>query len=246
MTILITDMGNTVIASFKRGTFTLADWTVLPKAGIWRTLLEKHPGLLHWLQKKAKEADQRAQEAAKQKRLSEGFPTGPADEDLDSPPPPPTLEQLVAEEETDTDQTLGRRLALAIRRTAHDLTAEHPRRYTYEEWVEFTRLIRFTRLSKAEREEAEQEQGLVEWDWIGENSPMLADEPECEWLLKRLCESLDRYMYMTKDVERQRVLREGKKDDDDDADADDGDEKEGKDKEEQEGDIHKVKKRKTK
>ena len=75
---------------------------------------------------------------------------------------------------------------------------------------------------------------------------MLADEPECEWLLKRLCESLDRYMYMTKDVERQRVLREGKKDDDDDADADDGDEKEGKDKEEQEGDIHKVKKRKTK
>ncbi len=43
-------------------------------------------------------------------------------------------------------------------------------------------------------DEAEDEQGLVEWDWIGENSPMLADEGESEWLLDRLCESLDRYM----------------------------------------------------
>ena len=199
MTILITDMGNTVIASFKRGTFTLADWTVLPKAGIWRTFLEKHPWLLHWLQKKAKEADQRAQEVAINKRLSEGFRTGPADEDIDAPPP--TLEQIIDQEDTDNDQTLGRRLALAIRRTAHDLTASTPRTYSYEEWVEFTRLIRFTRFTcKLEREEVEQEHGLVEWDWIGENSPMLADEPECEWLLLRLCESLDRYMLMTRGV----------------------------------------------
>lgn len=196
MTILITDMGNTVIASFKRGTFTLADWTVLPKAGIWRTLLEKHPWLLHWLQKKADEADKRAQEAATNKRITEGFPTGPADEDIDAPPP--TLEDIVKEEENQDERTLGRRLALAIRRTAHDLTAETPRRYSYEEWVEFTRLIRFTRLSQAEIEEAEEELGLVEWDWIGENSPMMADETESEWLLHRLCESLDRYMHMTK------------------------------------------------
>lgn len=242
MTILITDMGNTVIASFKRGTFTLADWTVLPKAGIWRTFLEKHPWLLHWLQKKANEAEKRAQEAATQKRLNEGFRTGPADEDLEAPPPPPTLEELVEEEETDTDQTLGRRLALAIRRTAHDLTAEHPRRYSYEEWVEFTRLIRFTRLSKAEREEAEQEQGLVEWDWIGENSPMLADEPECEWLLKRLCESLDRYMYMTKDTSRQWV-RDDKKEGN--AKGEESEEGKGEERKEEEKGDQKVKKRKT-
>lgn len=206
MTILITDMGNTVIASFKRGTFTLADWTVLPKAGVWRTFLEKHPWLLHWLQKKANEADKRAQEATTSKRLTEGFHAGPADEDVDAPPP--TLEEIIKEEEDDDEQTLGRRLALAIRRTAHDLTAETPRRYSYEEWVEFTRLIRFTRLSKAEIEEAEEEQGLVEWDWIGENSPMLANESECEWLLQRLCESLDRYMYRTKDISRQRHEQE--------------------------------------
>ena len=202
MTILITDMGNTVIASFKRGTFTLADWTVLPKAGVWRAFIEKHPWLLHWLQKKAEEANKRAQEAATSQRIRDGFPIGPVDEDLEAPPP--TLEEIVEDEERQDEHTLGNRLAQAIRRTAHDLIAEVPRRYSYEEWVEFTRLIRFTRLSQAELEEAEEEQGLVEWDWIGEDSPMLADETESEWLLHRLCESLDRYMHLTKDMSRQR------------------------------------------
>ena len=46
---------------------------------------------------------------------------------------------------------------------------------------------------REEVEEEEEHEGLVEWDWIGENSPMLADESETEWVLERLCESLNRY-----------------------------------------------------
>lgn len=184
MTILISDMGDTVIASFKRGTFTLADWTVLPKAGIWRTFLEKHPWLLRWLQNKANKA-------AESKRLAEGFPTGPLEED--QPRLPPTLEEVAGLGDLD-EHALARKLAIAIRQTAGDLKAEHHLHYSYEEWVEYTRLIRFSRLSRAELDEEEEEQGLIEWDWIGENSPMLAQECESEWLLNRLCESLDRYM----------------------------------------------------
>ncbi len=63
--------------------------------------------------------------------------------------------------------------------------------------MEFTRLIRFSRGGSElnnDLEEKEEEQGLIEWDWIGENSPMLAEECESEWLLDRLCESLERYM----------------------------------------------------
>lgn len=184
MTILISDMGDTVIASFKRGTFTLADWTVLPKAGVWREFLEKHPWLLRWLQKKAIEA-------AEGKRVADGFPAGPADEDVNRPPP--TMEDIT-ELETLDEHALARKLALAIRLTANDLKAEHHRRYTYEEWVECTRLIRFSRYSRAELDETEDVHGLIEWDWIGENSPMLAEKSESEWLLDRLCESLDRYI----------------------------------------------------
>jgi potassium channel subfamily K len=40
----------------------------------------------------------------------------------------------------------------------------------------------------------EDEYGLLNWDWIGENSPMLATQTEPEWVLDRLCESLIRYV----------------------------------------------------
>lgn len=183
MTILISDMGDTVIASFKRGTFKLGDWTVLPKAGLWRELLEKYPWLLLWLQK-------RSQKAAEKRRLAAGMPVGPEEDIRD---PALTMEQVSDLDRLD-DQALAGKLATAIRHTANHLKNDPPRRYCYEEWAEYTRLIRFSRLSKEEIELAEEEQGVVEWDWIGENSPMLSDSTESQWVLDRLCESLNRYM----------------------------------------------------
>ena len=185
MTILISDMGDTVVASYKRGTFTVADWTVLPKQGFFREFLEKHPKLLNWY-----EARLRARRA--RKRIASGFPTGP---DPDAPAPAPTIEELANEEQLD-EHDMARKLARAIRNTADDLKAGK-RHYTYEEWVEFTRLIRFSRLkpnTAVNLEIEEEEEGLIEWDWIGPESPMMADGTEAEWLLDRLCESLDRYM----------------------------------------------------
>lgn len=123
--------------------------------------------------------------------MAEGFRVGPAEEDEN--PAPLTLE-AIAEQASLDEPALARKLALAIRRTAHDLKSETRRRYSYEEWVEFTRLIRFSRMDRPELDEEEEECGLIEWDWIGENSPMLAEESESEWLLDRLCESLNRYM----------------------------------------------------
>ena len=176
-------MGDTVIASFKRGTFKLADWTVLPKAGIWRELLEKYPWLLLWLQKKS-------QNAAEKRRLAAGMAVGPEDDQMD---PIPTIEQVSDLDNLD-DHALAAKLAIAIRHTANHLKDDPPRRYCYEEWAEYTRLIRFSRLSKEQMELAEEEEGIVEWDWIGEDSPMLAESTESEWVLDRLCESLNRYM----------------------------------------------------
>ncbi|KAF2456250.1 hypothetical protein BDY21DRAFT_348367 [Lineolata rhizophorae] len=45
MTILISDMGDTVISGFERGTFLVADFTVLPKVGVWRRLVRRMPWL---------------------------------------------------------------------------------------------------------------------------------------------------------------------------------------------------------
>jgi hypothetical protein len=68
-------------------------------------------------------------------------------------------------------------------------------RYTYEEWVEFTRLIRFTKTGAAENLQHDEEvEGIVDWDWLAENSPMLSEQSEAEWVLDRLCESLLRLL----------------------------------------------------
>jgi len=89
---------------------------------------------------------------------------------------------------------LTRKLAFAIRKTADDLTHHHARKYTYEEWVEFTRLIRFTKMDLKTLEQDEEQEGVVEWDWLDENSPMLSEQSETEWVLDRLCESLLRLL----------------------------------------------------
>ena len=197
MTILISDMGDTVIAKFKEGTFTLADWTVLPKEGLYRAFLDRHPWLLRWMQNQT-------QKEEREKRLAEGFPVGDRPEidrrssgmsRLSSKAVRihPTLEDL-ANEPSPTANTLARYLALAIRAVADDLSCTPPKTYRYEEWVEYTRLIRFSKMKVEEVEEEEQEEGLIEWDWLGKDSPMMSESSEAAWLLDRLCESLERYM----------------------------------------------------
>jgi potassium channel subfamily K len=198
MTILISDMGDTIVSAINRGTFTLADWTVMPKAGVWHDFLQNHPKLRDWVEKKTKELQAK-------KRVEHGFGLQDPDEEAgymndnddemeEKERGGSKLEKLAEEPSMLTDHELARKLAIAIKKTANDLRAEKAIKYSYEEWVEFTRLIRFSK-STSEEEVAEEEEneGLIEWDWIGEDSPLLADVTETEWVLERLCESLNRY-----------------------------------------------------
>ncbi|KAI4610278.1 uncharacterized protein J4E87_010831 [Alternaria ethzedia] len=223
MTILVSDLGDTVVANFKKWSDELADFTVLPKAGIWRSFLDKHPWLLRWLQRWT---DKRA----RKKRLRRGFDVSdPRSDDgiVDSSDPQdresisndpedreaatdieltlhPTVPALASEAEADitsppSQASLTRRLALSIQKVSLDLKT-NDKRYTYEEWVEFTRLIRLTSPERLDRNvntdnmvsEDENEEGLVNWDWIGDDSPMVSGISESEWLMKRLIESLVR------------------------------------------------------
>lgn len=197
MTILISDMGDTVVYAINQGTFTLADWTIMPKAGVWKDFLDSHPKLQEWLERKTKERQAK-------KRIEKGFPLQDPDteggaleagdpESAQEPEQGLTLENLAEEEPQATEHDLARKLALYIKRVANDLRADRPKKYSYEEWAEFTRLIRFSKLDPQEVDEEEKEEGVIEWDWIGEDSPLLAKVSESEWVLDRLCESLNRY-----------------------------------------------------
>lgn len=182
MTILVSDLGETVINKFKHGTFKLADFTVLPKYGVWREFVSRHPWLLAWLQ-------ERRQKRQSKRRLEEGFQVGPEPE---PPVPTPTIEELAVDEPS--KQELAQRLSNKIRQTADDMKEGPRKRYSYEEWVEFTQLIRFS--ASKDGYQAADDEGLIEWDWIGEDSPMMSKGSEAEFVLDRLCESMQRYIKM--------------------------------------------------
>ncbi|KAK4889675.1 Potassium channel [Elasticomyces elasticus] len=172
MTILVSDLGDTVITKFKKGTSDLSTYTILPQEGAW------HGAIARWVK-------QRADNRARAKRLEEGFQTGPGPE---QDTPPMTLDELAKDEPSYHE--LSERLSVAIRKTAYDMEESPGKRYEYEEWVEFTRLIRFTSKGNVD----DDEEDLVDWDWIGENSPMMFKGSEAKFVFDRLCESLNRYI----------------------------------------------------
>lgn len=232
MTVLIQEMSATVISAVNNWTITLADFTVLPKKGIFKIALDKNPGLKEWV-------TDFAQRKAGERRVREGFQIQNPDEFVlermekagsgdgrldDQEGMTPHIElnnqststrpqinhgevrDEVNDDDNDddgggSDHSLAQQLAQSIKRVAQDLRVNPPIRYSFEEWVCFTRLIRFSKQDpgqdldtiQEEITEQEEEEGLVEWDWLGENSPMLADITEAEWVLNRLCESLRRY-----------------------------------------------------
>lgn len=181
MTILVSHLGTTVVEAFKHGVSSAADFTFLPKHGVWRKLIDRYPWLVDWFTK-------RRERKAAQRRIEEGFPTGPA---RDSGEEPKTIEQLAKDDPSAHE--LARRLAHAIKAVAKDARDDPDKRYSYEEWVEHTRLIRFT-VRRDDDTTDDEGEGMVDWDWIGENSPMLAKGSEASFVLDRLCESMNRYI----------------------------------------------------
>ncbi|OQE27767.1 hypothetical protein PENSTE_c004G05800 [Penicillium steckii] len=225
MTMLISQMSDTVVAGFKKSTEKFSDYFVMPRSGVYRSFLGHFPPIMKFIQK-----------FQDKRRFKQGFPVGvtgevanndrnqkrsssaEVDQDVEEGPveyspsqdrPQRTIEEL-ARESNPSPYELAQQLAFAIRRTTHDVREGKRKRYTYEEWVEYTRLIQFTnprtRPSTSDSQQSRSQQrsqgisdeedefGVINWDWIGESSPMLAHQTEPEWVLDRLCESLVRYV----------------------------------------------------
>jgi len=193
ITLLIGAASNTVVDSFNRWTNTIADFTLLPKHGIWRNFLNKHAKLLGWFQA-------RRDRIEATDRIEQGFQVGPEQDD-NRIVKPKTIEELALENpDRENRSELGRRLAHAIKQVTQDIKNDEHKRYTYEEWVEWTILIRFTSQMLNLNKDGPKvydgldiDKGLIEWDWLGEDSPMMAEMTEPEWLLDRLVESMARY-----------------------------------------------------
>ncbi|KAK4660995.1 Potassium channel [Podospora pseudocomata] len=189
VTVLVQQMSQTVVMAINRGTFTLADWTIMPKKGILKSFLTRHSTLAKLLNRKQVDTE-KGKHPERPMRDERHF------SDID---PERSLGQQqdgsrVLEKEKYDDNELAKELSAAIKAVAHDLRSHPPKVYSYGEWERFTKLIRFTALSSLESDESVERDEQTEWDWIGEDSPLLADVTEAEWILDRLCESLGRWM----------------------------------------------------
>jgi len=237
VTILAGDLTSTVVSVFSHWSNEIAEMTMMPRYGAWRTIMEQHPWLfLHlpqWLQR-------RGEARAAKERIRAGFQVGDVIDGQDpekalgngSAPGDkqelerenrndaiaagtinPTLSDMANQHDADVANqgrepdaaALARQLALAIRRAAHDLGGgeKDSKKYSYEQWVEFTRLIRFSAAGGVQQALQDgEDEGLVEWDWIGEDSPMMARVCEPEFVLDRLVESLVRYLRRNPPVDK--------------------------------------------
>ncbi|EPS40845.1 hypothetical protein H072_5256 [Dactylellina haptotyla CBS 200.50] len=210
MTILVSNLGDTIIVMIKNLTLWLGEWTVLPEEKI-----AELGGRNRWLkserqkmkQQRLKRSETLKEKANRQQRdLAEemGEP-GEKEEKRE-------LERigtgLVEEEEQqeqhgygdgpDAMKFLHHDLAIAIQELLPDLAGKATKQYTYEEWSNYIRLINTP--TKSAREQSTPrinapgmmaEKEGKETDWLGEDSPLMSRQSETEWLLTKLCSRLE-------------------------------------------------------
>ncbi|KAF1948579.1 voltage-gated potassium channel [Byssothecium circinans] len=206
LTILISNMGDTVIKAFRDLTIWVGSLTVLPdEQGLSTTLSIglKRLRLGKLYKPKRDEEDMLSQGASEQKMLDR-------------------LAEHIEEEELEQAEEAGEHgdylerdirfyhyvLAREIREVMRDINASPPREYTYQEWNYFLRLmgqdendasahrkpsIRNERKTKNKHDLGTANDGEGNtWSWLGIRSPLMGNQNEAQWLLQRLSVTLER------------------------------------------------------
>lgn len=208
LTILISNMGDTVIKAFKDLTIWIGSLTVLPgEQGLATTL-------------------QIGLKRLKRGKLYQGDKEGPADTDVSADAALDRLTEHVEEEELGEAEEAGEHgdpldrdihfyhfvLIREMRRLMKDVNASPPRQYTYQEWSYFLRLIgqnendpsahrkpRVEQTTDGKRRShdlgvadgGEDAKNPYKWSWLGIRSPLMGNKTEAEWLLHRLSATLE-------------------------------------------------------
>ncbi|KAL3421839.1 Outward-rectifier potassium channel TOK1 [Phlyctema vagabunda] len=203
LTILISNMGDTIVKGIRDLTLWVGNITVLPGEQDFKTSLKnsikKATPNRFFLHKPKKESDPQVQPAQEFSLSS-------------------------SEQETHLHLLLIREI---ITVTGH-LNSSPPKKYTFDEWARFLYLIgeeegnaethRKALKFKGSRRKREEEdeglgdgpgtgagqdddaEGIKKWSWVGNRSPLMGTKDEAEWVLERLTATLE---------DELRVLHEG-------------------------------------
>lgn len=219
LTILISNMGDTIIKAFSDLTLWIGSITVLPGD--------------HGTMASLKSAAKTAKERSRNQRMKFEKPKGLqitnedgkegkfSDKGLARLAKHIEDEELEEVEEAEEHgQTLERDvhfyhfiLAKELRQVMMDVDASPPRQYSYQEWAYYLRLLgqdetdesrhrkaptkadksRTNGIGKANGDEKRSGEPLS-WSWLGTRSPLMGNKSEAQWLLERLTQTLGREM----------------------------------------------------
>ena len=232
LTILISNMGDTVVKGLRDATIHLGEFTVLPgdastkqrfehiiakatggKIFAKGPIFEKPPGVLS---EKTNDDEEKHDTAGGK----------PADFLADEEEEDELLEAKEARIRGDKLEEdihyLHYLLVKEIRNVTKQLSQSPPKQYTYDEWAWFLRLMgededasTSHRAPPAEGDPAEEtklQQGTTDdrnndgakWSWVGHRSPLMGEVEEAEWVLERLSAALEARLKEQNRIQRRR------------------------------------------
>lgn len=233
LTILISNMGDTIVKEIRDLTIWIGNITVLPgEQGVLATVKESAykvtrgriftnsitdtpPGLLGESNKRVKD-EENNERGDGSKNDSESAAQRAAGQQVEH-------ETKRAKEHGMTNDKLpqSRRhyhsiLIKEIGQVMKHINSSPPRKYTFDEWAWFLRLIGEDESSSDRHRVASQkanpdgegigiakagQDGRVKWSWVGDRSPLMGHKQEPEWVLERLTKVLDRELEDMKTAE---------------------------------------------
>ncbi|KZM19820.1 uncharacterized protein EKO05_0004407 [Ascochyta rabiei] len=200
LTILISNMGDTIIKEFKDFTIWVGSLTLLPdEEGLMSTLRLGAKRMRKVYREESQEADQGASVRHMMDRLR-----GHLEEE----------ELGLAEEAGEHGDKLMRDvhfyhfiLSKEIRQLMKDVDASPPRQYSYAEWSYYLRLLgqdesdpsfhRRAQVHHMHSNHSAPDLGTADdgeeqaWSWLGIRSPLMGNASEAQWLLRRLSARLE-------------------------------------------------------
>ena len=225
LTILISNMGDTIVKGIKDLTLAIGNFTVLPnEKGIKANLKESAhiytrgrmfnkefgeapPGILGENNKRV----EKEEESEEQSHLRKNEPDSAAQRVSNDNA---ALETSRAAKQGEGNDELPKSkhhyhliLSKEIGKVLKHLNSSPPRKYTFDEWAWYLKLIGEDEASaethrKALRKPKPDGEGLgaammdedknVQWSWVGNRSPLMGGKEESEWVLERLTMTLER------------------------------------------------------
>ena len=229
LTIVISNMGDTVVKGIRDLTLYLGDVTVLPGEGSTRERIKQ--GVSKFAQDKTRVpfmneppgflGEKTGGDDEKQNRGAQIAATDRLATDLEK------TELNAAEDAKDRGDKLGEDiheyhylLVKEFRNVLKHLNESPPRRYSYDEWAWFLKLMGEdensdvshrkapVKVKRGKDDEPDTQQGQSDdkdaqarqWSWLGNRSPLMGELEEAEWVLERLSMTLEKELKRQSDA----------------------------------------------